>query len=244
MDYQAFWLQKRDNFPEEYEDAFKVDLETACFAVADGASESIFAAAWAQLLVEQFVLTAGECPLSWNAWLPAVQQSWAESTRDRKLPWYAEVKLQQGAFATFLGLVVAPCEDDIFTWHATAVGDTCLFHTRGAELLSAFPVDRSEQFDTHPWLVGSRTPPEIVKEERAVDAQGDAKSSDRLWMMTDALAQWFLAEHEAGNQPWTEFEWLMTTSGSEEQFAEWIEGLRKSKRLRNDDVTLLAVDLQ
>ena len=124
-----------------------------------------------------------------------------------------------------------------------AVGDTCLFHTRGAELLNAFPVDHSEQFDSRPLLVGSRTPPEMVEEDRAVSAQGDAESSDSLWMMTDALAQWFLTEHEDGNQPWTEFESVMATPNAEEQFAEWIKGLRNSKRLRNDDVTLLAVGL-
>lgn len=244
MDYQAFRLQKRDNFPEEYEDAFKVDLENGCFAVADGAAESIFAGEWARLLVEQFVLTAGECPASWILWLPAAQQSWADTFADRKLPWYAEAKLQQGSFATFLGLVVDSCEDGVFTWNATAVGDSCLFHTRGAELISAFPLKHAEQFDTGPWLVGSRTPPEMVAEERAVNAQGDANSSDRLWMMTDALAQWFLTEYEDGNQPWTEFEWLVTTPDSKEQFTEWIKQLRKSKRLRNDDVTLLAVGLQ
>ena len=243
MDCQAFWLSKRHNLPDEYEDSFDFDLQAGRFAVADGASESIFASAWAQMLVQQFVATSEESALSWDLWLPPLQESWAESYRGRELPWYAERKLQQGAFATFLGLNVTPSDNDGFAWQAIAVGDTCLCHTRGAELLSVFPFSRSDQFNNRPQLVGSRTPVEIIVQERAVSTQGDAVSGDRIWMMTDALAHWFLCEYEAAGQPWTQCESLLTTPDNQEHFAAWIEELRDSKRLHNDDVTLLGVSL-
>ena len=244
MKCRVFSLQKRDHLSEEYEDASDFNLESGGFAVADGAAESGFARSWAEILVKHFVALSAKCLPPWETWLPAAQQSWIEGIGDAELlPWYAEAKFRQGAFATFLGLIVTPREDGAVTWHATAVGDSCLFHTRGAKLLKAFPLERSEEFDTHPMLVGSRTPAAVVEEERAVAEEGSAESRDRLWMMTDALSHWFLAEHEADNDPWTEFESLMTSPDSEERITERIAALRKSKELRNDDVTLLVVGL-
>lgn len=247
MDCQVFKLQKRDYLPEEYEDASGYNLETdgpAVFAVADGASESGFARPWAEILVDQFLSCASESPLPWEDWLPAAQQSWVENIGDLdSLPWYAEAKFHQGAFATFLGIVVIPASDGAVEWHATAVGDSCLFQTRGPQLLKAFPVTESAHFDTQPDLVGSRTPPEVVEKDRAVTKQGKAASRDRLWLMTDALAQWFLAEYETGNQPWAELELLMADPDAEELLTQRIAELRKSKRMRNDDVTLLLVEL-
>ena len=247
MDCQVFKLQKRDYLPEEYEDASGSNLETdgpALFAVADGASESGFARPWAEILVDQFLSCASERPPPWDSWLPAAQQSWIENIGDPdSLPWYAEAKFHQGAFATFLGIGVIPASDDAVAWYATAVGDSCVFQTRDSQLLEAFPVTNSAHFDTHPNLVGSRTPPEVIEKDRAVTKWGKALSSDRLWLMTDALAQWFLAEYEVGNQPWTELESLMAGPDAEEHLIQRIAELRKSKRMRNDDVTLLLVEL-
>ena len=62
--------------------------------------------------------------------------------------------------------------------------------------------------------------------------------------MTDALAQCCLAAEEGGGNPWEEMELLLASSPDDERFAEWIEGLRSTRRLRNDDVTLLAILLE
>ncbi|MGH7226717.1 MAG: hypothetical protein ACRELF_26170, partial [Gemmataceae bacterium] len=53
--WHAFHVHKRGNAPDEYEDAFAGDTAKARFAIADGASESSFAAMWAQLLTEGFI---------------------------------------------------------------------------------------------------------------------------------------------------------------------------------------------
>ena len=60
--------------------------------------------------------------------------------------------------------------------------------------------------------------------------------------MTDALAQWFLRAHEQGRRPWESVARLLSAARPQEVFAAWIEDLHRSDGMRNDDVTLLAVD--
>jgi hypothetical protein len=117
-------------------------------------------------------------------------------------------------------------------WRAWAVGDSCVFHVRRNRLLQAFPRIHSGEFDNAPRLVGSRRCP--PHRERAL---GSWRAGDRLLLMTDALAQWFLRRVEAGRRPWRAVERLE----GDADFVHWIEKLRDSGALRNDDVTLLAV---
>lgn len=240
MQFSAYWLSKRDNAAEEYEDAFAGDAQAGRFAVADGATESAFADSWARLLVEQYVCLPEGSIEQWAAAVPSAQQQWLAGVGGRALPWYAEMKISQGAFATFLGVALGVERGGRPVWQATSVGDSCLFHTRGAKLLRSFPVNHSREFGNSPSLIGSRTPPADIC-QRAVQARGAVAPGDRLWLMTDALSQWFLQEHEAGKRPWEEMESLLPLFETGPRFAQWIDALRNAKRLRNDDVTVLAV---
>ena len=158
------------------------------------------------------------------------------------MPWYLEPGLAQGAFATFLGLVIADRN-----WFALAVGDSCLFQVRQGQLIRVFPLMRAADFSNAPWLVGSRTSPIEVPHKNGLQQMGDCWPGDRLWLMTDALAQWFLIQAESGGKPWLALEPLVHAASEDaivqEAFAAWIEGLRAARQLRNDDVTLLAVSV-
>jgi hypothetical protein len=101
--WHAFHTHKHGNAPEEYEDAFAGDASAGRFAVADGASESSFVAAWAKLLAQGFVADEGR---PWRAleWLTPARQRWAAEVDPLPLPWYAEEKREQGAYATLLGI--------------------------------------------------------------------------------------------------------------------------------------------
>jgi hypothetical protein len=251
--FRAFWLPRRGHDPAEYEDAFAAGEAAGRFAVADGATEGCFTGLWARLLVEDFVNGNGDGPGTWPALLPALQEHWDAEVHARDLPWYAEEGVRHGASATFLGLVLqdSPLPSGegqgvraSYQWQAVGIGDTCLLHTRGDTLLRAFPIGRAEQFDNFPKLVGSRMSVEDVLARQSLWTDGRGQSADRLWMMTDALAQWCLTEHEAGGNPWTSLEPLLSQSvpESEERFVSLIESLRDGGGLRNDDVTLLAIE--
>lgn len=249
LHFRMFALPKRGNSVEEYEDAWAADPQRGRFAIADGASESSFASVWARLLVEGFVQTPVKQPGKWEDWIPELQRRWAEEIGDRATSsWYAEEKFEQGAFAAFLGLVLSHrvSKSGIHRtkwWKAIAIGDSCLFQVREDHLLKAFPVKHSKEFSNNPRLVGSRNDPHTVLPQKEVREQGDWAPEDRFWLMTDALAQWFLEEHEAGEKPWQPLQTLLEASNRDQAFASWVNQLRDQGKLRNDDVSLVAVSL-
>jgi hypothetical protein len=118
-----------------------------------------------------------------------------------------------------------------------------VLHTRDSVLLRAFPLERGEQFDNFPKLIGSRMSVEQAAARQSLWLDGQGRPGDRLWMMTDALAQWCLDEVASGGNPWDDLERLLDVPEEEGRFRSWIEGLRDAGRLRNDDVTLLAIPL-
>ena len=63
-------------------------------------------------------------------------------------------------------------------------------------------------------------------------------AGDALYLMTDALAEWFLRQFAAGGRPWKDIDGL-----SEASFADWVQAQRKNRRLKNDDVTLVKIQM-
>ncbi len=249
---QMFWLVRRGNDPAQCEDAWAADDSTGRYAVADGAAEGCFSRLWAGMLVQDFVRASGPGIDRWHDSLLPVQQRWDADVHSRVLRPSAKRAAREGAFATFLGIVLensplplgeGPGVRASCRWQAVAVGDTCLVHTRGQVLLRCFPLDHATQFDNYPHLVGSRMPVEAVHERQRLWADGRGEPGDRLWAMTDALAQWCLAEQEGGGNPWATLEALLPSPDGQRDFAAWIEGLRNARQLKNDDVTLLTIEL-
>ncbi len=61
--------------------------------------------------------------------------------------------------------------------------------------------------------------------------------------MTDAFAEWFLRTRERGGRPWDMVGEVLCADRPQVAFAGCVEGLRKGGALRNDDVTLVAIDV-
>jgi hypothetical protein len=238
-----FLVVKGGNPPEHNEDAVAFDLARRRFAISDGATTTGFARLWSHLLVDHFVSHADAGPDAWSRWLPTAQQSWLDALRDVSIPWYGQDQFQRGAFATFLAIVLHDGEGKACDWHAEAIGDSCLFHTRGDRLLCSFPLDNSSQFDSLPRLVGSRSLVDEVARERSHSLRGSAQPLDRVWLVSDALAHWCLAQMESASPPWHELTSFLDPASPDERFAGWIEHVRATRGLRNDDVVLLAIEV-
>jgi hypothetical protein len=246
--HTSFHLEKAGNSPEEYEDAYWPPGRAGqwrgrkCrYAVADGATEASFSGLWAKLLVEAYGRGEIKDPTDPHT-LEPLQQRWTAEARGRPLPWYAEEKALQGAYASLLGLqVISPETNSPGKWEAIAVGDSCLFHIRGMEMMEAFPLKAASDFTNRPHLIASTHAGNADLQQCVTLTSGTWEPDDVFFLITDALACCLLKAVEAGEQRWEDLRDL----GTEDQrlaFEEWIGTLLRAGDLRNDDVTLLRIE--
>ena len=229
----AWWAPKAGNAAQEYEDAYAVEAAALRFAVADGASETSFAKQWAEMLVDRFVHEP-PAPAGLREWIAPMQAAWAGANQPKATAWYAEEKARDGAFSSLLGLAI-----DHGRWRAMAIGDSCLFVVRSGKILRAFPLDKAEQFSNRPVLLSSvaRANQRVWDEVRS--DEGELQGRDQLLLMTDALAQWFLVEAEMGRRPWA----ALAKATTQEAFSAFVDLLRSGGALRNDDTTLVRIEV-
>jgi hypothetical protein len=252
----AFWLQKPSLKPEEFEDAYYPRAsgeragEQLRFAVADGATEGVGSAAWAQILVEAYGRTkapAIDLPRflkrGYIRWSKHKERYLRGQAASGGVPWFVEEGLRIGAFSTLLGLCLIDAEGEAEgEWEAFAVGDSCLAQVRTDALVRMFPIEEAEGFGNSPVLIGSnpaynQTVPPAVK-----TCRGRWRTDDCMYLMTDALAEWFAREYEQQRLPWRLLRDL-DTEAQVQPFEELVRGLQASAEMRKDDVTLVRIDV-
>ncbi len=255
---QSFWLPKAGNRLEEYEDAYwphepLEGAERARFrcAVADGATETSFSALWANQLVREYCRHSS-LPRFFKT-LPRLRREWLEHATAQPLPWYAEEKVRSGAFSSLLGLTIeraTPEQNQFATWNVVAVGDSCLFHLRAHRLLTAFPLERSEEFNSRPYLLGTNVLGDKRLHGHVIHARGECAPGDTFYLMTDALACWFLRYQEAACEDCADMTFdALAEIRTQEAFADFVQEQRSQRdaegkpALRNDDVTLMRVEI-
>lgn len=146
---------------------------------------------------------------------------------------------EAAAVDDLMTVALAVTEPVQWTWRAAALGDTCLFQVRDERLICAFPLDEVESFGMVPPLVGSRNRDRAKLAGHTEQAAGWCVPGDQVFLATDALAAWFLAEHGRGLRPW---DLLRDFAGRDEEFAPWVEREREDRRMRDDDVALVHID--
>lgn len=245
---EVFWVQKAGSSIAEYEDAFspegptRASAESFRFAIADGATESSFSGVWARMLVASFV--ESNDGMNVPNLLANARPRWAAEVGQKELPWYAAAKIQGGAFASFLSLHLRHSRDGRrhSEWRAQAVGDSCLVLVRDEGVVCRFPLEHSSAFGSAPYLLSSSPDGSAALDEHLCIAEGMCEPGDALYLMTDALACWFMAEDEAGRAPWRVLRDL-NTEDQAESFDEMIARLRGEGTLKNDDSTLMRIDV-
>lgn len=225
-DVRTHALPKHGHTAEEYEDATAAPVEaadgTVRAAIADGATESAFAGAWARTLVEEFIGADVAVPETFEESIHRTRRVFGGRIAEHAtaLPWYASAKAEEGAYAAFLGLVFYPNG----AWRAVAVGDCCLFHLRDGEMLSAWPIDDPGEFGNRPALLGSRLD---VPQPGAEMTSAQWSSGDRFLLASDALAAYLLAHRPSA-----------AAGLDADAFAGFVADAR-ADGMRNDDVTLV-----
>ncbi len=239
MRLRSFALHKDGNEPDEYEDASAANPTAGRFAVADGASESSYASLWAKLLVDGFIAARGRTTLNW---LHPLQKRWADAVDHLELEWFAEEKRDEGALATFLGLVLQKAQGAEGRWRAVGVGDCCLAQVRQDSVVASFPVKDSAAFGNTPALLCSREDRSNVWRD-AKRTMGKWQHGDRFFLMTDALAQWFLRRQEQGKKPWDSLTCRLAAPKATPVMTAYVKQLREQEEMKNDDVTLMLIEL-
>ncbi|MFI9815956.1 protein phosphatase 2C domain-containing protein [Saccharothrix variisporea] len=251
----AFTLRapKRGNTERECEDASRVRHEdgTVLAAVADGASESLLAGEWADLLTatlldtalldtavdvvadaDRFAAALVAAGRSWRVWLEDYVAGREEA--GRPIAWYEQPKLDRGPHATVLAARFAEGR-----WDAAALGDSCLFHVREDRLECAFPLHSPADFDNSPPLVNAFTEDTALLARHVRTASGRTEPGDGFFLCTDAVAEWFLRETGRGGRPWRV---LRGFGADHDGFTAWLDGVREEGLMRNDDVTVVHLD--
>lgn len=239
---RVLWTPKRGNTESQWEDGYAFAPEAGLVAVADGAGDGIFSKLWAELLLESYVAhpVALDDAGAVEAWIAERRRAWVARVDYPRQRWSIQLRLDQtcGA-ATFLGLEIGAGPegpDDATSWTASAVGDVCLFHLRGGQLVDSFPVARAADFGTTPDIFQSKP---MRPMPAGVVRRGILLPDDLLVIATDAVAQCLLAAVEAGNPPdWTRF-WDL----DQDAWRNEIETLRDQHTIVNDDCTLVVVRL-
>ena len=257
-----FWTSKAGTSALDYEDASAVEPAAdtdgqftgkhLSAAVADGASEAMLAQQWATTLVQSFVAAppaTGMLDVLTGAvagWENQLERYRAEREHAEKpIEWWEEPGIERGSYATVVGARFtdsSKSRGQRGRFDAWALGDACLFQVRDDEVIVAFPIDDPATFGASPALVPSRPPDMSMVEKHLVHLSGDWRAGDLLLMCTDALALWFLQQAADGGKPWHVLRDL-GTDGGPGNFHTWVDERRASGELRNDDTTLLRLDI-
>jgi hypothetical protein len=245
--WHAASIPKSGNRPDENEDAYAPVLSNGevrssdffqC-ALSDGATRSSFAGLFARSMVE--TCSNSIKADSFDLILKDSRSKWNKSIQALDLPWHAQEKVKEGAFATLLWLQFYPKGTNHILWsnywRAVAIGDSCLFQFRKDKPIRFLPVKHSTEFNNHPHLISSHAKSKLYAEEW--ESTGSWEEGDDFFLVSDALAKWTYRLLEANKSPSPIFKDRLTRRAKDNHFQEWIEIMRKSHDIKDDDTTLI-----
>jgi hypothetical protein len=219
----------------------------ARYVVVDGATEAYDALRWVRRLVESFLGVDGVAPPALtvddlDAWFARMQRVWLDEAPAGFASIFEEHKFREsGSMATFVGCEVHGLGGGAPTWSAAALGDSVLFHLRDGRPIDRLPRLGADDFGLNPG--GVSTQPEQRARMRAALrlGRGRLRVGDQLLVATDALAEWLIRTDPADPGCWR----AVATIGHPADFARFVRRERAAGpgRLKNDDVTLLRVDI-
>ncbi|MCY4560259.1 MAG: hypothetical protein OXF79_28660 [Chloroflexi bacterium] len=231
---------------KDYQDHFDVrvrptDNPMVIAAIADGATDSAFAARWAQELTQLFV----ECPpaneeglLSYICeWLKPAQDAWHESVPWDRVPWHGIDKARRGAVATFLGITIESADDGQLKLQSIAVGDCELIIIDSEnQVTMKFPVAEASEFNNRPDLICSNPNGNQGIDGQVKRATASIGVNDQVILTTDAMAEWLLREELSPAM------YRQIAQMDDAAFAAWLQSERDNGRIKNDDTTIAIIE--
>jgi Protein phosphatase 2C len=245
LDVGVLRLPKAGSAAAEYEDwyCYSRRSRNAAAAVSDGASNNFESRLWARLLAPAYVHRppAGLTRHEVLDWVDLVAAEWSAAIPWQDLTVFEEKKAALGSAATLVGLRLKPSSPRAAegTWNCLALGDSCLFQISRGQLVVRLPLAKSADFDIHPPLLSTRRENSELIIDHLVTDSGRWRAGDTFYLMTDAIAAWFLLDHEQGGSPWEKL-----SSLDNREFVSFVHDRRTQKLMRNDDVTVVTLSIR
>lgn len=249
----SYSIPKAGNKDEENEDAVfpavgiglngHQDLST--FIVADGATQTSFSALWANYLV-QSCSQSNLSEFNFYRALSRAQKDWDKSVQDKNLPWHAIEKVKQGAYAamTWVEIQHFPLHPAYsFTWRALSIGDCCLFIARNKSIFLSLPLQHHTEFNNTPVLIPSRSEKIDSIKGKVQTARGSLVMGDKLILASDAISSWIMRNSQSDQLEFVKMVKEIKNAKNISGFTNWINGLRKRGDLKNDDTSLILIEL-
>ena len=244
---KKFSISKIGEEDKENKDSVDFNKFNGAFCISDGVSGASFSRDWSKLIVSNFIENPFETnDVELSSWLGPIQKKWFDLVPWEKLQEKGEgfyEKAQDGGSATFLGGHILEIEKQIILklW---AIGDSNLFVIRDWMCVDSFPIDDFEEFGIDPDMLFSMSKSIDDKitcmKGTMIFKEFNLKKGDILIAASDSISEWFLKNKEnPSDQPWIE----LCGINSLDEFKNWVEDKVKCKNMKNDDSTLLVVEI-
>lgn len=237
INIKGFITSKKSELYADCADNYAFNRHYNKFAISDGVSKSFFPKIWSDILVRKYVEKNNwkdedfiiECQKEWQNKIEKIvnQPEVKYYTRN------AYIK-KTPALATFVGLQFIESEQK---WIAHAQGDSFLFFIpKGSSEIGIKLSSKPEptEFDNYPDYLSSIAIHSHKGERKSV--RGEKIKEGVFYLMTDALAEWFLQNPEQVTQK-------LSNVQNQEQFLVTIEDERKANRLNDDDSAILIINI-
>lgn len=234
----GFITSKKNEDYKYCADNYSVNETNHKFSISDGVSQSFFPKIWSEILVTQFV---ERTDLKENELIKVCQEEWQKrideivSLPDTKWFTKSQYNRKDPALATFVGLQFFEKEKK---WSASALGDSFLFFVPNGfkdyqkELVKLSSKTEPIVFDNFPdylTSIGSS------HKGRVKEKSGNLRNGT-FYLMTDALAEWFIKEGEKAIGK-------IKVWKSQADFERFITQAIEENQLTNDDCAILCIEL-
>ncbi|KSA13480.1 hypothetical protein [Maribacter dokdonensis] len=240
LSIKGFIKPKESELYYDCADRFAYNKENHKFSISDGVSKSFFPKIWAETLVNNWV------DKTWNTdneFINHCQKKWLEDVtnivQNPETKWFTKnaFNRRESALATFVGLNFF-YQNSEYYWTAQALGDSFLFFV--PKNFTDFKVDTipisSKQppieFDNFPDYLNSIG----TKHKGEKCTLKESLTEGTFYLMTDALAEWFLNEKENAIHKikvWT----------GQNDFERFVDEERLNNKLGNDDSAILIIEV-
>lgn len=234
----AWSVAKPGNRPDQNQDAYASEERDGRIrlTLSDGVTEESFdSRGWATTLCTSFLDRPADLDQKLaevaGTFAAKVETRVANADKTKAYSWLAKPRSDFGSKATLLSVELGPGrKKGTYDWKAFAVGDTNLFVIRGGEMIKAWPLESSSDFGRNADVASTKA---VFATAWRTDAKGTLEPGDRLYLMTDALAQYVLAKKEAGEPVWS----TLAALDSEAAFTAFVQDARDAG-MTPDDTTL------